>query len=160
MDTIYQHLLDVLNSFDYTSSFSIQGSKRDKVKKLQNELCDALKSSISSMTWETEHNMSSNYNDSADIFGWNNETQVIIELDTTRADQVAKKMLSRFYYCFDTPTIYVSLLYPGTKKMNVHECEKYFKYGKKILAGINKNALFVGIILEQVEGMLSVNLTV
>lgn len=160
MDTIYQHLLDVLNSFDYTSSFSIQGSKRDKVKKLQNELCDALKSSIRSMTWETEHNMSSNYNDSADIFGWNNETQVIIELDTTRADQVAKKMLSRFYYCFDTPTIYVSLLYPGTKKMNVHECEKYFKYGKKILAGINKNALFVGIILEQVEETLSIKLSI
>ena len=160
MDKIYQQLLDIFNSFDFTSSFSIQGSKRDKVKRLQNELCDVLKSSIRSMTWETEHNLSFNYNDSADIFGLNNETQVIIELDTTRADQVAKKMLSRFYYCFDTPTIYISLLYPGTKKMNVHECEKYFKYGKKILAGINKKTMFVGIILEQVGETLSVKLTV
>jgi hypothetical protein len=70
------------------------------------------------------------------------------------------KMLSRFYYCFDTPTIYVSLLYPGTKKMHVHECEKYFKYGKKLLAGINKNTMFVGIILDQVEEALSIKLTV
>lgn len=160
MDKIYQQLLDILDSFDYTSSFSIQGSKRDKVKKLQNDLCGALESTIRSMIWETEHNLSFDYNDSADIFGSNNNAQVIIELDTTRADQVAKKMLSRFYYCFDTPTIYVSLLYPGTKKMNVHECEKYFKYGKKLLAGINKNTMFVGIILDQVEEALSIKLTV
>lgn len=160
MNKIYQQLLNVLESFDYTRSFSIQGSKREKVKKLQNDLCGALKSAIRSMIWETEHNLSFDYNDSADIFGWDDKTQVIIELDTTRADQVAKKMLSRFYYCFDTPTIYISLLYPGTKRMNVHECEKYFKYGKKILAGINKNTMFVGIILEQVEETLSIKLTV
>lgn len=147
MNKIYQQLLKVLSSFDYmTNYFNVANNP---VKNLQYKLLDALKGEIRSMAWEAEHRLSKSCNDSADIFGSNDQAQVVIELDTTRADQVAKKMVSRFYYCCGKPTIYIALLYPGTDNMSVNECKKYFKYGKKLLMEINEESMFIGVILGQ-----------
>ncbi len=89
--------------------------------------------------------------DSADIWGFYKGYELIIELDATRADQVAKKIVSRFCYSIlhksDKPIIYVALLYQGTKSMNPEECKKYFKMGDVILQKINKGNILIGYII-------------
>ncbi len=53
---------------------------------------------------------------------------IVIEVDAHRADQVAKKFVSRSALLKDEPLVYVAIVYPGTKNMNSIECGKYFKY--------------------------------
>ena len=53
---------------------------------------------------------------------------MVIELDKNRADQVAKKFVSRMALIPSTTVYFVSLCYPGTENMNKAECEKYFGY--------------------------------
>ena len=94
---------------------------------------------------------------------------VIIEIDATRADQVAKKMMSRFYWAMlhqgkslicseesrmagNTRVVYVSLLYPGTEKMNPEECKKYFVMGAEVLTKLNKDNIFIGYIISDRPG--------
>ena len=76
--------------------------------------------------------------------------ELIIEIDATRADQVAKKMMSRFCYATlrNKPIVYVALLYQGTKSMNSDECKKYFKMGYKLLKKINNSNVLIGYIVE------------
>lgn len=90
--------------------------------------------------------------DSADI--WidnpnNEEYELIVEIDATRADQVAKKMLSRFRYSVDCekPLIYVALLYKGTSSMNSEECKKYFQMGATVLRKLDERNILIGYII-------------
>lgn len=56
---------------------------------------------------------------------------IIIELDTHRADQVSKKMLSRIALNSESELIYVSLIYPNETQQNEtqrKECKKYVDY--------------------------------
>lgn len=73
----------------------------------------------------------------------------IIEIDTTRADQVAKKAFSRIalYGTGDSPIFYVAIIYPGTKSMNVNEVIKYSRYGYDIVKKMNSNNDFRTIII-------------
>ena len=86
------------------------------------------------------------FNDKCDIFVETECYILIVELDTTRANQVAKKMLSRFYYADKCakPTIYVCLLYPGTNSMNPNECIKYMHMGKDVILSMNSSNRFIG----------------
>ena len=91
--------------------------------------------------------------DRADVYArFDDDYEVIIEIDATRADQLAKKLLSRYCYHLDaTPAkklIYISLLYPGTDKMNVNECKKYFLYGETLMK-TDANAAYIGYIIGQ-----------
>ncbi len=106
----------------------------------------------------TEHQLFANINgwngtrDSADIwFGSYSGYELIIELDATRADQVAKKMQSRFCYCVinksNLPVIYVAFLYKGTASMNSEECKKYFRMGAAVLHKINPNNILIGYMI-------------
>ena len=85
-------------------------------------------------------------NDSVDIYASDSTNwEVIIEIDATRADQVAKKIVSRFSHISESRSeniIYIALCYPGTERMNVNECEKFISYGKKIIKKIHNNAFF------------------
>lgn len=84
----------------------------------------------------------------------NTEYELIIEIDATRADQVAKKMMSRFCYAIlneNKPIIYVALLYQGTKSMNSDECKKYFKMGDEVLRKINSSNILIGYIVDKEE---------
>ena len=101
----------------------------------------------------TEYSLSENladsidkYHDKCDVFVETERYIVIVELDATRADQVAKKMLSRYYYADKSPkpTVYVCLLYPGTENMNPNECIKYMKMGKDVLLSMNPANRFIG----------------
>ena len=101
-------------------------------------------------------------NDKADIYASNDDEEIIIELDTIRADQVAKKALSRF--CFpivnadNRKFIYVALLYPGTNSMNGNECQKYFHYASTLLKNISigkRQVMFIGGIIDKNTGKVS-----
>ena len=86
------------------------------------------------------------YNDKCDVFVETTHYIVIVELDATRADQVAKKMLSRYFYAEKSskPTVYICLLYPGTEHMKPNECIKYMNMGKDVLLRMNSSNRFIG----------------
>ena len=77
--------------------------------------------------------------------------ELIIEIDATRADQVAKKMMSRFCYAIlrkdKLPIVYVALLYKGTSSMNLDECKKFFKMGYELIKKIEKSNIMIGYII-------------
>ena len=116
----------------------------DKIKKeFQETLASNLKGKI-------EHRLFSDKNDRADVWVDKDDYEVIIEIDAARADQVGKKMLSR--YCYSArispkPVVYVALLYQGTTSMNQGECEKYFQMGYEVLKKINDDNIFIGYII-------------
>lgn len=99
-----------------------------------------------------EKRLFDNSKDRADI--WinnpnNEEYELIIEIDATRADQVAKKMLSRYCYSVgqEKPLIYVALLYNGTSSMNSEECKKYFQMGATVLRKLDERNILIGYII-------------
>lgn len=79
----------------------------------------------------------------------NTEYELIIEIDATRADQVAKKMMSRFCYAVlkKKPIVYVALLYKGTSSMNSDECKKFFKMGYELIKKISESNIMIGYII-------------
>ena len=91
--------------------------------------------------------------DRCDVYAKTPEYQIILEIDATRADQVAKKMLSRYFYANkmaeNKPTVYVCLLYPGTDSMNPNECIKYMNMGQELLLAMNSANRFIGGFLKE-----------
>ena len=134
--------------------FKYNGGRHKDIAMLQQDICDFLNTEMSSFTWETEHKPTEKVNDRIDIFGKSNvsDLKVIIELDAHRADQVAKKFLSRSALMIDQNSIYLSICYPGTEKMPKPECQKYFEYcstlSKTLAEGSGKEKLYAGIFLE------------
>lgn len=115
----------------------------------QNQLLSAFIDSIHYITWTKEYKISGR-KDSIDIYGKENEGSynIIIELDKPRADQFAKKLVSRIANYLNEPFIYIAICYPGTDRMNPNECIKYFEYGKIITNKINPNAKLIGCIID------------
>ena len=93
-----------------------------------------------------EYSPHSGKRDSIDIFGSNKDICIVIELDKHRADQVAKKFLSRNSLLIDKNLFYISLCYPGTSNMNSSECIKYFGYCKKLSKRMGNE--YAGFIIE------------
>lgn len=147
-----------------------------EIKKFQNDLAGILGGS-DKVRQHTEVRLFGHVFDRADILIPNlKEYTVIIEIDATRADQVAKKMMSRFYWAIPSqdqkkiyirgeegsdmkeisipanPIVYVSLLYPGTNAMNPEECKKYFVMGAEVLTKLNSNNIFIGYIISGAPG--------
>jgi hypothetical protein len=71
---------------------------------------------------------------------------VVIELDKHRADQVAKKFVSRIAILPPTTIYFISLRYPGTDDMNRPECEKYFSYCEILASKMGHH--YAGFIIE------------
>ncbi|MDQ7050611.1 MAG: hypothetical protein Q9M92_14200 [Enterobacterales bacterium] len=105
-----------------------QREQRVIVSKFQQAVCESLAVSIPNGQWQMEHCPSSSSRDSIDIFGRNESAVVAIELDKHRADQVAKKFVSRIAILPDTKVYFISLCYPGTENMSKPETIKYFGY--------------------------------
>lgn len=106
--------------------------------------------------WEIEFTANRDYRDSIDLYLEivldKTPYKVIVELDKNRADQIAKKFLSRTSHTIENPTIYFAFCYPGTAKMNSAETKKYFKYCLNISNKINTQEtpkIFVGIVVEE-----------
>ena len=98
------------------------------VAKFQSLAKSTLGVSIQEVKWIMEHRPSLENLDKIDLFGIGAGFVVVIELDKWRADQVAKKFVSRIALLPSTKVYFVSLCYPGTARMNQSECEKYFGY--------------------------------
>ena len=104
-------------------------------------------------TWEEEKIKATRVEgDKIDIYGKiKNGTgpEWIIEIDATRADQVAKKMLSRFTLwglVKGEPITYVAILYADTQEGR-RQSKKFIRYGDAILRKINSKSRVFGIIL-------------
>jgi hypothetical protein len=141
-------VINGLNTFPF--DYKRYKAKRFKAKLLSTDLKEHLCKELPDFVWETEHKPSDSCNDRVDIFGVSKETdfKIVIELDPHRADQVAKKFLSRTVLFLYDNVLYVSLCYPGTKNMPINECKKYFKYCNilsEFLTKIsNKQKLYIG----------------
>ncbi|KQM19146.1 hypothetical protein [Chryseobacterium sp. Leaf201] len=126
----YQHnIIEVLNKIKY-SAIKYKG----KVDELQAEIYDSLVENIIGWNWKIEESISTQYKDRVDIIGINqkDDSVIVLELDASRADQVAKKFISRQSLMADKNILYISVCYPGTKKMSRTECAKYFEFCSKI----------------------------
>lgn len=121
------------------STSSNQKDKQKYIRAFQSKLASHLKE-YTGYKWETEKSASFDKKVSIDIYGEVNDYRVIIEIDTIRADQIAKKFVSRAALCIDQPLIYVILLYPGTESMNKEECLSYMSYCNDILTKIGKGS--------------------
>lgn len=126
-------ILDVITNFDCDDYFSSHLGKSQHAQKaivtnFQKSLCQRLLDKIPSLRWTIEHAPSKEQRDSIDIYGECDDFVVAIELDKNRADQVAKKFVSRVALLPDKKVYFLSLCYPGTERMNLNECVKYFSY--------------------------------
>ena len=156
-NTYISCIISALEDVNFTQLFQHDGTtkgKKQAVRNIQDEVCRVLRRDLSKFNWKTEAILSNKHNDRADILGSSADMQIIVELDATRADQVAKKTLSRLCLTKDKTIIYIPLLYPGTDKMVVMECKKYIEYGRDILEKINPDSALVGVILEKVNNIL------
>lgn len=134
-------------------------SQSEKMQNVKNNLQTPLKEhlelqfrdSYPQLKWLVEKRLDG-CNDSVDIYASDSTNwEVIIEIDATRADQVAKKIVSRFSHISESRSeniIYIALCYPGTDRMNLNECEKFISYGKKIIARIHNNAFFFSALIK------------
>jgi len=146
----FEKIIDSLNNLDckvYVKGLTklSQSEQKVKVECLQNYILHHLKNHHSDFKWKTEHKVSEK-RDSIDIFGERNNEILIIELDKWRADQVAKKLISRTAMMIDNKIGFISLCYAGTDKMSKKECLKFFRYGNIILSKLNN--YYAGLIIE------------
>lgn len=117
----------------------------------QEALTEWLNASGTQYTWCKEHKEPTRIErDSIDVYGRaKNSPDWIIEIDPTRADQVSKKMLSRFALwgmTKDSPIVYVALLYSDTQEGR-NQSKKFIRYGDAILRKINPKSQVFGVIL-------------
>lgn len=126
-----------------------QSEQKIIITDFQNQLLTAFINSIPSIRWTKEYKIKGK-RDSIDIYGHDDRYNysIIIELDKPRADQVAKKIVSRIANYLNESFIYIAICYPGTNSMNPHECIKYFEYGKVIVTKINPSAKLIGCIID------------
>lgn len=132
----FENIINSIGEFSYSKEFSpVKGSPQKEQNLLTKALTESLNLHLQEKntlyTFETEKKTSNfAYKDSVDIFGENDCANIIIELDSNRADQVAKKFVSRAILSSNKSLLYISYCYGGTKAMEKNENEvlKYFKY--------------------------------
>ncbi len=121
--------------------FSEKGAVNKTIIEPLTELLGSMLSAYG-YTFECEHTVtgvvnpaggsSANVRDRYDIIGESDtHPLIIIEVDTHRSDQVAKKMVSRIALNSEREMIYVSILYPNDHKYKAaekQECKKYIGY--------------------------------
>lgn len=126
-------ILDVITDLDCSDYFlshlgQPQHIQKSIVANFQKALFKGLQDGIPSLIWAMEYAPSKSQKDAIDIYGESEDFVVAIELDKNRADQVAKKFVSRIALLPDKKVYFLSLCYPGTERMNLNECVKYFGY--------------------------------
>ena len=148
---ILRSIVSCLTSIDCSKHFSehigkSQPEQKSIVSGFQGLARSALQLAMPSITWSVEHCPSRFNRDSIDIFGQGLDFIVAIELDKNRADQVAKKFVSRMAILPPTAVYFISLCYPGTERMNKSECVKYFGYCATLARRMGNH--YAGLIIE------------
>ena len=113
-----------------------QSEQRIKVAYSQDFITNLLRDKHTDFEWKMEHKLSEK-SDSIDIYGNRNNEIIIIELDKWRADQVAKKLISRTALMIDKKIEFISLCYAGTDRISKPECLKFFRCGNIIQLKLN-----------------------
>lgn len=152
-DPFLQALVKCVSSIECSSYFShhlgaMQHEQRSIVARFQAALLEHLSAEFKDeFEWMQEHCPSSETKDSIDIFGKACDRWVAIELDKNRADQVAKKFVSRMAALPSTASVYfLSVCYPGTERMNKAECVKYFGYCQEL--ALRMGSHYAGFIIQ------------
>lgn len=130
------------------------------VKEFQDELTGRLNSQNPStgLTWNEEAKTAHrSEGDRIDIYGHSTaEPDWIIEIDATRADQVAKKFVSRLALWGLKDSIeYVAVLYPDSQG-GKSECEKFLRYAYDMAHRINSKSNVTGIFINPHDGTVEV----
>jgi len=146
----FGNIIKTITTFDCSRFFTTHLSKNQSdqkkvVLKFQQELFEKLQNNLSHIKWDLEYHPDTKTRDSIDIHGLTGNNSIVIEIDKHRADQVAKKFLSRSAM-LQNSLLYVALCIPGTSKMNPNECIKYFKYCSVVSEKIHN--MFMGLIVE------------
>ena len=134
---------------DYFTSHigTMQHEQRAVVSRFQSALLDHLRGAFQGVDWKQEHCPNPATRDSIDIFGKGSVGVIAIELDKNRADQVAKKFVSRMAVLPSTvPVYFLSICYPGTDRMSKAECVKYFGYCKTL--ALRMSSHYAGLIIQ------------
>ncbi len=139
---------------NHITEFKFDKKKHKDHALFQSDLTDYLILKLIQFSWEIEHKPSDVCKDRIDIFGVSKigNYKIVIELDAHRADQVAKKFISRSALFINDNLIYLSVCYPGTKRMSKPECMKYFDYcsilSKALSGSSNSSKFYAGLILK------------
>lgn len=109
------------------------GKSINEVKEyIQEPLVNFLTKKFPNIKWMIEYQLSDKMRDSVDIAGIvNDNTMVLVEIDTRRSDQISKKFVSRQALTDDLNTIYAIVTYPNTNSQSKPETvatKKYIKY--------------------------------
>jgi hypothetical protein len=123
-----------------------QSDQKNIVKAFQNEVAEKLSNALPEIDWDIEFSPSKVNKDSIDVFGKGNHFVIAIELDKNRADQVAKKFVSRVALLPNTKIYFISLCYPGTDNMSKPECIKYFSYCSSLAKRMDND--YAGFVIE------------
>ena len=138
------------NTFFTTHLLETQAEQKKLVARYQNQVLDRLRLAVPRTKWFKEYLPSITLKDAVDIYGENTNSIVAIELDKSRADQVAKKFLSRAAILHTKKLYYISLCYPGTDKMSINECLKYFGYCSDISRRMS--VVYAGLVIQKAVG--------
>jgi hypothetical protein len=150
-DPLFQKIATCISSIDCEEYFAshLEKSQAEQariVKRFQQAVIQKLTSDLTEkFDWKEEHLPTLERRDAVDIFGTSGNVLIVIELDKNRADQVAKKFLSRSALFKEKSMYYISLCYPGTRSMNVSECRKYFGYCADLSEKLNN--VYAGFII-------------
>ncbi|MCR4302625.1 MAG: hypothetical protein NUV63_00140 [Gallionella sp.] len=149
-DIALRSIISSISSIECSKFFSdhlgkSQPDQRIIVTGFQRFAKSVLAAAMPDIEWSMEHCPSRESRDSIDIFGKGNGFVVAIELDKNRADQVAKKFVSRTAILPPTIIYFISLCYPGTENMDRSECAKYFSYCSTLSLRMNNH--YAGFII-------------
>ncbi|MDE6228465.1 MAG: hypothetical protein K2M40_01605 [Muribaculaceae bacterium] len=130
---VFEDLKKLISDFKPLNIKNSYSDNRNEVRDLiQLPLLWKLKTDMPSIEWKMEYQMNPKVKDSCDIYGQiNDNTAVIIEIDTYRSDQICKKYISRQALGKDMNIIYIVVTYPNNNSKSLaykNEFDKYKTY--------------------------------
>jgi len=148
LEKLYDAVQNSFPTISENKKFQEMTNKRKWVSEFQENLKRNLESVEKENGWETEYTFpDQSENDRIDIFH-KRSSEWIIEIDATRADQIAKKFVSRLALCgLEDSISYVAIMYPDTKNGKA-ECEKYLRYCSKIIKKTNPESVVYGLFID------------
>lgn len=155
MQNFIEELVNVVSSSSSEELMHIKAGKNTEQRKivmeLQRNLLENLSAKFTNIEWVSEKKNSNN-KDSIDLYGKLDSNQksinIIIEFDSSRADQIAKKFVSRVANLITESCIYIAFCYPGTENMSKPEAHKYFVNCHSIMTQLSTKEnpkLFIGM---------------